>query len=165
MTDDPGVWISPVSVVPAVLFLGFFPPRSIIISKVVVTLLMLISFCVKYILFLFCFDFDSLSAHIHYINAMKLNFTILQCPCPPFNAHTDWHTLPACDTNRFATRLFLVKVERILSYPGRFSGSSDLWVKALQKGHKITYIEEKVALHFLCTCVQLCLDKWTLLWL
>lgn len=35
-------------------------------------LLTLTSFCVKYIL---CFD--SLSAHIHYINAMKINFTIL----------------------------------------------------------------------------------------
>lgn len=53
----------------------FVPPPPVIISKVVVTLLMLISFCVIYILF--CFDFDSLSAHIHYINAMKLNFTIL----------------------------------------------------------------------------------------
>lgn len=40
--------------------------------------LMLISFCVKKKKYYFCFD--SLCAHIHYINAMELNFTILT-PC------------------------------------------------------------------------------------
>lgn len=53
--------------------------------------LMLISFCVKKKnKFFFCFD--SLCAHIHYINAMKLNFTILR-PCL-FSPHTVTHMLP-----------------------------------------------------------------------
>lgn len=63
---------------------GSPPPRSVFISKVVVTLLMLISFLCKIYSFFVCFDFDSLSAHIHYINAMKLNFTILYSVSPLF---------------------------------------------------------------------------------
>lgn len=42
--------ILPVSVVPVVLFFSSLPPCSVLISKVVVTLLMLLSFCVKYII-------------------------------------------------------------------------------------------------------------------
>lgn len=68
------------------LHFSFFKLSS---QKVILTLLMLISFCVKYIV---CFGFDSVSAHIHYINAMKLNFTILCC-CALFLSETQTDVL------------------------------------------------------------------------